>query len=124
MVVSLNTQNVRKKRRELQTAYDATKVLVDTTQADTLAVGEHTTLHSHSAVEMIKSPMAHSKPHTLKSASAVEIASSGKKSVTMAKPPPAMSATGLRSAQVAQRLKENNKISINKVCISCCIYSL
>ena len=66
---------------------------------------------------MVRSPTAHSKPQTLKSASAIEISSSSKKTVTMAKPPPAVSATGLRSTQVAQRLKENNKISISKVCI-------
>ena len=106
-------QNVRKKRHELQKAYDASKT-VGIRQEDKIPSEEHTPLHSHSAVQLHSLPTAHSKPGALKSVSTTELAAGGKKSVTMTKAPPAVSSTGLRSHGPLQ-LKENDQISINKV---------
>ena len=101
---------MRKKRHELQRAYDASKAGPDT-RPEERHVSLHSPLHSHSATELHSSPKPHTKPQPLKSTSATELATNDcKKSVTMIAP--AVSATGLRS-HLPQR--KNDQISINKV---------
>ena len=103
------TQNVRKKRRELQRACDAaSKGAVDTRSEEDKT--DHTPLHSHSAIELHRSPTNHVKLQTLKSSSATNLAAATI-GVTMTRPPPAVSSAGLRS-HLPHRMRE---ISINKV---------
>lgn len=85
-----------------------------TTQEEKTLEQPHAPLHSHSAIELHRSPTAHSKP--LKSASATELvaAANGKKNITMTRPRPAVSLTSMKSS-LPHRMKENNQISINKV---------
>ena len=103
---------MRKKRHELQRAYDASKAGQDT-RPEERHVSLHSPLHSRSATELYSSPKPHTKPQPLKSTSATELAAHDyKKSVTVTTSAPAVSATSMRS-HLPQR--KNNQISISKV---------
>ena len=88
---------MRKKRHELQRAYDASKAGQDTRPKEQ-HVSLHSALNSRSATELYSSPTPHTKFQSLKSTSATELtANDYKKSVTMTTSAPAVSATGMHS---------------------------
>ena len=104
---------MRKKRHELQRAYDASKAGQDT-RPEERHVSLHSPLHSRSATELHSSPTPHTKPQPLKSTSATAelTVNNSKKSVTMTTSAPAVSATSMRS-HLPQR--KNDQISISRV---------
>ena len=118
----LITQNVKKKRHELQRAYDAASRAAGPEDKTDQHTPIHSPLHSHSATELHRSPVGHVKRQTLKSSSATNLATTTTAGVTMARPPPAVSSAGLRS-HLPHRT--NDQISINKVCINLnlCIFN-